>query len=191
MDWTSLRAVVNGNETGAEFTGFERVLLTTCGNLQRVVSAYYNSRVSVEIVRNQQMTETDDYLRNVILSADVGVDTIPFGLALSRVSISDLKYASFYRDKQPGLGQFFQHYRLYPEFTLISVGRNDCTCLSDNDWPWPEAMSQNVRKRYSVVLQGWPSGYIWRLYKMSSAGIECDILELLRSDIHQLPASND
>lgn len=41
-----------------EFTGLERILLQTTGNLQRVLSAYFNSPVHVEHIKNLALPDT-------------------------------------------------------------------------------------------------------------------------------------
>jgi chorismate-pyruvate lyase len=38
-----------------EFTPIERILLTANGNLQRILSAFFNSTVSVKIIYNNQI----------------------------------------------------------------------------------------------------------------------------------------
>lgn len=42
-----------------EFTPIERILLTANGNLQRILSAFFNSAVTVKIIYNNQITDNE------------------------------------------------------------------------------------------------------------------------------------
>lgn len=40
------------------FTPSQRILLTANGNVQRILSSYYNTSVTVDIIKNQKIKET-------------------------------------------------------------------------------------------------------------------------------------
>ncbi len=49
------------------FNGLERIILSANGNLQRIMSAYYNSPVTVKIHKNERMGQTNVFQREVTL----------------------------------------------------------------------------------------------------------------------------
>ena len=197
----NMKVMKNQKIVGADFDGMHRIALTTSGNLQRTVSAFYNADVLVEILRNEvpqqsdegELNDTQEYVRNVtlkLLKADG--EHVPFGIALSKVSISNDDYKRFFREKDPGLGQFFQHFHLYPSFKLLEYGYGyPSKYISDSqincDWPWQKASTPNVNLLFSQMFKfAWNDRVFWRLYDLEVVGMKCTIMEILRSDLFRL-----
>lgn len=102
------------------FTPLERIALSAEGDLQRIISSYYNSAVSVDIKHCTEM-EPGIFDREVDLSVKGKV----FCTAKSSLSSKTTECARLLREKSVGLGQLFRYLRIYPTFRLLDVGRND------------------------------------------------------------------
>lgn len=102
------------------FTPLERIALSAEGDLQRIISSYYNSAVSVDIKHCTEM-EPGTFDREVDLSVKGKV----FCTAKSSLSSKTTECAHLLREKSVGLGQLFRYLRIYPTFRLLDVGRND------------------------------------------------------------------
>lgn len=63
---TSLQSITTHIPTHLGFTPLQRILLTANGNVQRILSSYYNSTVSVEILRNDKRPCTSFIIPAVI-----------------------------------------------------------------------------------------------------------------------------
>ncbi|KAJ3188851.1 hypothetical protein HDU85_004565 [Gaertneriomyces sp. JEL0708] len=108
------------------FSPMERVLLTANGNVQRILSAFYNSTVSVEILKNIKTSQTEEATTferevNIICLNKVCCN------ARSTVVISDPNYLRLLLEQQVGIGQLFRYLSILPEFELIQVGRSPDT----------------------------------------------------------------
>jgi hypothetical protein len=101
------------------FSGIDRIVLTANGNLQRIISSYYNSPVSVRIVKNTKAS-AGYYHREVVLEC-MGHD---FMTATSKVSLSSEELIGAVERREVGIGQLFRRYNLLPHFTLLKAQRN-------------------------------------------------------------------
>jgi hypothetical protein len=121
---------------------------------------------------------------------------VPFGVALSAVQVTDENYLEFFRQHNPGLGQFFQHFKILPAYRMIMAGK---------DWRWDSKTAEDVLTNQlrlgdsissqqsdwsdrctAITVREFGNENIWRLYELVADGIECRILEVLRSDIFNL-----
>lgn len=50
--------LLNKNDDNNDFTPIERIILTANGNLQRIMSAYYGSKVTVEVIKCDRISHT-------------------------------------------------------------------------------------------------------------------------------------
>ena len=48
----------NSGTSSDNFTPIERIILTANGNLQRIMSAYYGSKVTVEVIKCDRISHT-------------------------------------------------------------------------------------------------------------------------------------
>lgn len=136
--------------TGDPYNG---VVLTANGNLQRLMSAWYQSEIKVEVVYNREIEEalawnTEDmkqYDRRVKMSVAGKV----FCYATSRVILSDSKAVNAVEGKGVGIAQLYKHFSILPRFHLTDAG----------------------------VLDAPTGCQLWREYVLSGGGIECRIRE--------------
>ncbi|TPX69978.1 hypothetical protein SpCBS45565_g02034 [Spizellomyces sp. 'palustris'] len=111
----------------SDFSPMERILLTANGNVQRVLSAYYNSTVSVDIIHNELISdesasnaETESVFRREVNLCCLNQICCN---AKSTVTITDPEYLRLILEQQVGIGQLFRYLNILPEFELLQVGR--------------------------------------------------------------------
>ncbi|KAI8074890.1 hypothetical protein BC940DRAFT_286888 [Gongronella butleri] len=109
------------------FSPLERMLLQASGNLQRLVSAYYNVPSRVEIIYNDVVSTNGtsaavdrQYNRKTrIYFADkmvIEADSILY--------VKDPTVLELIEKHKYGLGQIFGHTKRSPDFMLLAVGRH-------------------------------------------------------------------
>ncbi|KAF9916567.1 hypothetical protein FBU30_001286 [Linnemannia zychae] len=139
------------------FTGFERILLTANGNLQRLVSAYFNEVVTVEIVENKQVprlsTDGPEVLARFQREVNLLCNNKIFCNAKSQVLVQDQKIYDLVVKDGVGIGQIFRYLDRLPSFDLHSLGKADRT--------------------------------FWREYSLRIPGIDCRLLEVFPQTLSQ------
>ncbi|KAI9298271.1 hypothetical protein K502DRAFT_286721 [Neoconidiobolus thromboides FSU 785] len=143
--------IIKGN-----YSPIERIALTANGNLQRILSAFYNSKIKVEIVKNVQR-DLEQGSESIIFDREVDLvcnDKILCS-AKSVITVEKEEYKSMIKSQQVGVGQLFRVLSILPKFRLIEVGRLD----SDNR--------------------------LYRTYSLSAEGVDCLITETFAKDIFQ------
>ncbi|KAF9204456.1 hypothetical protein BGZ49_005268 [Haplosporangium sp. Z 27] len=137
------------------FSGFERILLTANGNLQRLISAYFNKTVSVEILENIRVPLKEDEDPAVIARFQREVNLLCNNKivcnAKSQVLIKDQAVYDLVVEKGVGIGQIFRYLDKLPSFELHGLGRTEKT--------------------------------FWREYSLKIAGVDCRLLEVLPSSL--------
>ncbi|KAF9348045.1 hypothetical protein BGX26_000498 [Mortierella sp. AD094] len=137
------------------FSGFERILLTANGNLQRLISAYFNKTVSVKILENVQVPLKEDEDPSVIARFQREVNLLCNDKivcnAKSQVLIKDQAVHELVVEKGVGIGQIFRYLDKLPSFELHGLGRTEKT--------------------------------FWREYSLKIAGVDCRLLEVLPSSL--------
>ncbi|KAF9109090.1 hypothetical protein BGX27_008017 [Mortierella sp. AM989] len=137
------------------FSGFERILLTANGNLQRLISAYFNKTVSVEILENTQVPLKTDEDPSVIARFQREVNLLCNNKivcnAKSQVLIKDQEVYDLVVDKGVGIGQIFRYLDKLPSFELHGLGRTEKA--------------------------------FWREYSLKIKGVDCRLLEVLPSSL--------
>jgi chorismate-pyruvate lyase len=91
-----------------DFSPIERICLTANGNLQRILSAYFNQKVIVNIIENNPTLKAD-YLvfdRYVTLNCD----EIICCHAKSTITLTSSYLISLVNDNDIGIGQLFRLY---------------------------------------------------------------------------------
>eukprot|EP00929_Paragymnodinium_shiwhaense_P077810 TRINITY_DN40160_c0_g2_i1.p1 TRINITY_DN40160_c0_g2~~TRINITY_DN40160_c0_g2_i1.p1 ORF type:complete len:418 (-),score=61.53 TRINITY_DN40160_c0_g2_i1:471-1724(-) len=162
-------ALLSKIENTAWMTGdpYHRVVLTANGNLQRLMSAWYDDKVEVAVVRNVQIEDESQwdydfvrqYDRRVILRCG---EAGPFCVATSRVILTTPQAVEAVESKQVGIAQLYHHFGILPHFYLIDAGAQDA-----------------------------PKGQrLWREYVLHGGGIECRIREDFRPNFLTLPPSS-
>lgn len=99
------------------FSPIERVLLSANGNLQRLVSSYLNSHVTVTVNHSTKKSH-GVYEREVALLAQ-GQE---FGVATSTVTLSRDDCIDAVDRRGVAIGQMFRHLNIMPRFTLHRFG---------------------------------------------------------------------
>ncbi|KAF9304563.1 hypothetical protein BGZ74_001224 [Mortierella antarctica] len=135
------------------FSGFERMLLTANGNLQRLISAYFNMTVSVQILENTQVELTPDEEPTVFARFQREVNLICNKKivcnAKSQVLVKDQQVYDLVVNKGVGIGQIFRYLDRLPSFELHGLGRTEQT--------------------------------FWREYSLRIPGVDCRLLEVMPS----------
>ncbi|KND02189.1 uncharacterized protein SPPG_02677 [Spizellomyces punctatus DAOM BR117] len=110
-----------------DFSPMERILLTANGNVQRILSAYYNSTVSVDIIHNELINEesASNAETESVFRREVNLRCLNQICcnAKSTVTITDPEYLRLILEQQVGIGQLFRYLNILPEFELLQVGR--------------------------------------------------------------------
>jgi hypothetical protein len=119
-DIMSHRSTMNGVD--GDYSPLERIVITANGNLQRILSAYFNSNVTVNILKNERIS-----VEEIPLIFDRKVELVCFGMtkciAESLITITDTTIIDLIVSKKVGLGQLFRYLNMLPEFTLLHVER--------------------------------------------------------------------
>jgi len=147
--------------TGTQsFTSMERILLSANGNLQRLISSYHNSPVTVSIRKNERVAY-GSYDREVVMS----ILGVVFARATSKVSLERDECIAAVEEQKVGIGQLFRHFNILPQFDLLHAGHTE-----SND-SGPELTGVEC---------------LWRDYVLRAPGITCNIHEVIRSDVFEL-----
>ncbi len=104
-----------------EFTPAQRVALTANGNLQRVLSAYHNERVTIRVLSHERES-LGLWRRRVVLE----LADRPACVARSSV-VARTRTAIEEASKGGGLGQLFSELGGKQEFSLLEVARAEST----------------------------------------------------------------
>ena len=135
----------------------DRMALTANGNLQRLVSSYYDAPVSVVV----DYCRARDPIETGVVTWDRRVSLQVFGqtfcVATSVIRVRDPQCVTWVESGQVGLGQLFRKLNVLPTFSLLRAG-----AIDDNDTP-------------DGVEAG--GGGFWREYSLACAELSCDIRE--------------
>nr|KAJ3422094.1 hypothetical protein HK105_001198 [Polyrhizophydium stewartii] len=115
-----------------DFSPLERIVLTANGNVQRILSSYFNAKVTVDIVRNV-LVESSDH--PVLLKFDREVNLVCMGKtccnAKSTIQITKPEYVKLIVVDKVGIGQLFRFLNILPEFQLLKVARKTHTLFRE------------------------------------------------------------
>ncbi|KAJ3249810.1 hypothetical protein HDU77_007418 [Chytriomyces hyalinus] len=134
----------------------ERILLTANGNVQRILSAFYNLPITVKILKNEKtfpsakITSTLDPAQlpdseiaspesptqpQILAEFDRKVQILCNNrvvcTATSTVTLCNAEYLRLIDQEKIGIGQLFRYLNILPDFELIHVGRDES---GDNFW---------------------------------------------------------
>ena len=158
MGTTTSAATKAAMAAGAAFSPLERITLSANGNLQRIISAFYDRAVSVRILQNERVPAAED-----TLAADCGARGSPAGatrpggaaatahvfrrqvelwcggerfcVATSRVVVSAPALREALASGRVGIGQLFRHFDMLPRFELLRSGRGRNDPSAALAWP--------------------------------------------------------
>ncbi|KAI8818384.1 uncharacterized protein EV422DRAFT_589745 [Fimicolochytrium jonesii] len=104
------------------FTPLERILLTANGNVQRILSAYYNAKIVVKIIKNEKVSAQASVFEREV---DLLLQDKVCCKATSVVTISDAKYQRMLVEENIAIGQLFRYLNILPEYELKNVERRE------------------------------------------------------------------
>ena len=148
-----------------DFSPLHRIVISANGNLQRLLSSYHNSAVSV-ITRYNRSVARGELKREV----ELRIFDIIFAIATSTVCVTTDALIDAIEKDGLGIGQLFRHQNIMPEFELENAGHLSPGPLSEDEDETP------------------PTDRIWREYVLSGEGIRCEIREVIRADLFELNA---
>jgi hypothetical protein len=155
------------------FRPLHRVLLTANGNLQRLMSSYYNSPVTVKVRVNRRVAR-GEYEREV----DLSVHGLTFAIAVSKVRLGTDELISAVEERGLAIGQLFRHMSIMPTFELRDAGAVDVDADLARKAGDDGAALASTRACF------------YREYTLDGKGVSCEIYEIFRRDCFELPGSN-
>lgn len=153
-----------------QFTPLQRVVLLANGNLQRLVSSFYNAPVSVHTRYNTRV-EDGLYEREV----DLVVRNTIFARCTSTVRVTRDDCIHAIEHEGVAIGQLFRHFGILPTFELRGAGSTPLAQAAGSEKDGESDTFTSIKDRF------------WRQYVLSGEGIECNIHEDLRSDLFEWP----
>ncbi|KAL0955143.1 hypothetical protein HGRIS_004057 [Hohenbuehelia grisea] len=183
-----------------ELTGLERIMLSAQGDLQRTLSAFFDTPLTVTTTYSHTFTHVSPGLPAVPLNlpnapalaaasaATPIVQTRQVLLqclgttactATSAVRIMSPRAAHLFLEEKYAIGQMFRKLEMLPAFELLEVGFGNApaapssTLSSANH---DEHAHGDAKERYADR-----SKQVWRIYKLSVPEFECEILEVFPS----------
>ncbi|KAJ2078276.1 hypothetical protein H4R24_004584 [Coemansia sp. RSA 988] len=136
----------------------QRIMLMANGNLQRVLSAYYNLPVSIEVVYNEP--ETPHVLKESVLpvrycrSINLICNRTIVCSAQSTVDLLTRKAADLVINKGVGIGQLFRYLNVLPTFALLEAH------LSDSDSSFSRLYELRSDDVACVITEEFPDGML-------------------------------
>lgn len=165
-----------------EFPPLERVVLAANGNLQRLVSSYYNAAVTVTVLHNS-CVRRGVYERAVRLS----VHGATFGIAVSNVRLLSEQRIAEIDEHGLAIGQMFRQLNIMPTFELQGAGHLAPGVPSSKSLPNVPAWNTRAESCcFDANGKGEDVARFWRHYVLAATDLECEIHEVLRSDMFSL-----
>jgi len=127
----------------------DRIALTANGNMQRIVSSFYDAPVHVYVEKCKQRCTTSDakiWDRKVHLSVFNQV----FCKATSVITVHSSECAELVRSEVIGIGQLFRHLDKLPTFALLDAGRTREGGLWRSYQLQCKELTCNIREELSV-----------------------------------------
>jgi len=138
----------------AEVTGLERIMLSACGDLQRLLSAFFSRTINIKRVHEHTSPRTHIASPDEPITQRRKVHLLCGGktacIATSSVTISAPLPERLFLDEKFAIGQMFRKMQTPPQFTLLDCGIE--------------------------VEDGKET--LWRRYNLSTEGFVCDITEV-------------
>ena len=172
------------------FSPLERILLTANGNLQRIVSAYHNLEVKVNVIYNLEVPDSPGvFLRQVTLSLS---DTaVPFCRATSKVVVTCPTMKDAIASNKIGIGQLFRHFDTLPVFTLRRAQRGRVGDVDNLKQIIDRLLTEEHELRPTQAEPVGAEGAevnneddsFWRFYDLQADGVQCFILEQFERNV--------
>uniref|UniRef100_A0A1D1YT43 tRNA dimethylallyltransferase n=1 Tax=Anthurium amnicola TaxID=1678845 RepID=A0A1D1YT43_9ARAE len=166
-----------------EFSGLERICLTANGNLQRILSSWFNKTVTVDVIKNISVDfKMDSQVKNsIITNKTIILD-------------NDVNYDDTQKndDKAPILKRFDREVNLICEEKIVCNAKSDVIIRDHNIVQLIENDGIGIGQlfRYLDKLPSFHLHYIgkskkvwWREYSLYISGVECHIKEIFPSNL--------
>ena len=139
----------------------DRMALTANGNLQRLISSYYDAPVSVvvEYCRARPPDTDGEALRIWDRRVALRVFGTTFCVATSVIRVYDPQCVAWVESQEVGLGQLFRKLNVLPTFSLQQAGM------------------QSSEKAAAAAAANPGGGGFWREYTLECAQLSCEIHE--------------
>jgi hypothetical protein len=184
----------------------DRMALTANGNLQRLVSSYYDAPVSVVVDSCMLRKATTNGATSTDSTTSLLPSTTPkvwdrtvhltvfggqtFCTAVSVITVHDPLCQQLVQSGQVGLGQLFRYLDLLPEFTLSGAGTSVGAGVENNEHD--ETLEASSTRTGKGSGGGGGGGGFWRDYTLSCAELTCDIHEEFRPGLWDMqPRDNN
>jgi len=170
------------------FTPMQRVVLSANGNLQRLVSSYHDSPVSVSVKYSR--SRGDGWYERLVTLSVFGIE---FGVAISSIQLTSKECIEAVEKLGLAIGQLFRHLNILPHFELlcgamVKDAEDFNRLLQDGHNAIPLSLcSRNGPEEPGCSASDFPDvPRFWRDYVLSGQGVICHIRELIRCDLFEL-----
>eukprot|EP01036_Dinobryon_divergens_P029151 gene29151-38214_t len=197
------------------FSSLERIVLTANGNLQRILSAYYGSPISVEIPLCQLLSTSSTKaptnsskdsshgdlssvsIRSYSREAHLLVCGKVVCVARGQIDLFSSECVEAIEGKNIGIGQLFRYLGVLPTFTLLAVGRDNSTDLiggSASSWEQLDSIYSADSSSYSLpsplpsFSPSPSSSSLYREYELECPQMKCRFTEIFRPGFLDLVA---
>ncbi|CAG8615014.1 1990_t:CDS:2, partial [Ambispora leptoticha] len=183
-----------------EFSSIERVCLTADGNLQRILSAWFNDKVMIKIIRNKKVgVSSNNNLEDQTQKKGIHPEETRKKLKMNNASSVNI-YQSISSNFSSGVSQLIQQHQLKRpllgrvdrEVDLCCKGKVVCNALSNlliYDEKIDEVLNEheigiaqifryfNKHPDFQLLSIGRSDTIWWREYSLRIEGIDCYIKE--------------
>ncbi|KXN75042.1 hypothetical protein CONCODRAFT_33884 [Conidiobolus coronatus NRRL 28638] len=106
-----------------DFSPIERIFLSANGNLQRLLSSYYNQKIYIEFVKNIEKFDDANNLKIYDREVNLFCQSELICNAVSTITVTDKKIRKLIESGEVGIGQVFRYLSILPNFKLIWIKR--------------------------------------------------------------------
>jgi hypothetical protein len=164
-----------------DYTPLERVILTANGNLQRILSAYYDLPVSVEVIKCEKIGNMT-FLREVLIVLQKPNEERKIICHVQgTICVNDQSVLEAIESGRVGVGQLFRYLRVLPVFRLHDAGFLYVNPSDISDKNISTSTLKNIgssQKKMSSVDNIEGGGKVmWRDYELTSDQLTCRFTE--------------
>ncbi|KAJ1999155.1 hypothetical protein GGI04_000396 [Coemansia thaxteri] len=136
----------------------QRIMLMANGNLQRVLSAYYNLPVSIDVVRNEPREPWRLKNRTLPIAYSRDINLVCNGAvvcsAQSSVELLTPKAADLVIAQGVGIGQLFRYMNVLPTFSLLEAA------VSEDDAAFSRLYELRSEDVVCTISESFPDGML-------------------------------
>ncbi|CAH1758000.1 12179_t:CDS:2 [Entrophospora sp. SA101] len=125
-----------------EFTSLERICLTANGNLQRILSSWFNKTIEIKIIKSMLVSSHKSnnlvYGSTILRKYDREVNLMCDGVILcnakSNIILNDEEIIDLIENQGVGIGQLFREYTLKISGVECNIKEVFPNNIFENDW---------------------------------------------------------